>query len=307
MSKFEVNILGCGAATPTLRHNPSSQVINHRERLFIVDCGEGSQLEFRRQRLKFSKINRIFISHLHGDHCFGLVGLISTLGLLGRTGELVIHAPEGIHQIFTPILDFFCKEISFPVTFQTFDTSVCDTIYEDRSLTVSTIPLKHRVPCAGFLFKEKPKAPNLNKSMISKYDLSLRDIARILEGEDYVSPSGDVIDNAKFITKINPSFSYAYCSDTAFSRSIASIIKGVDLLYHESTFDAEKTVLASETGHSTTIQAAEIAKLSSAKKLMIGHFSSRYDDETILLHEAQTVFENTILAKEGLCVNVCIS
>ena len=302
--KFEVNVLGCGSATPTLRHHPSCQVINHRERLFMIDCGEGSQLEFRRQRLKFSKLTRIFISHLHGDHCFGLIGLISTLGLLGRTGELVIHAPEGIQQIFSPMLDFFCKEIPYPVVFQTFDTTKNEIIYEDRSLTVSTIPLKHRVPCAGFLMKEKEKTPNLNKQMLERYGLSLRDIARVLEGEDYISPEGKVIENSLFIAKNNSAYSYAYCSDTAYSASILPIIQDVDLLYHEATFEHSLADLASQTGHSTSSQAAEIAKQANVKQMMIGHFSSRYDDEKQLLEEARSIFPNTILAKEGLCVKI---
>ena len=302
--RFEVNVLGCGSATPTLRHHPSCQVINHRERLFMIDCGEGSQLEFRRQRLKFSKLTRIFISHLHGDHCFGLIGLISTLGLLGRTGELVIHAPEGIQQIFSPMLEFFCKEIPYPIVFQTFDTTKNEVIYEDRSLTISTIPLRHRVPCAGFLLKEKEKAPNLNKNMVERHELSLRDIARVLEGEDYTTKSGEVIANAHFIAKRNKAYSYAYCSDTAYSKTIIPIIKDVDLLYHEATFEQSLVDLASQTGHSTSKQAGEIASLANTHQLMIGHFSSRYDDEKLLLEESRSVFPNTILAKEGLCVKI---
>lgn len=302
--KFEVNILGCGSATPTLRHHPSCQVVNHRERLFMIDCGEGSQLEFRRQRLKFSKLTRIFISHLHGDHCFGLIGLISTLGLLGRTGELVIHAPGGIEQIFSPMLNFFCKEIPYPVIFETFDTTKNEVIYEDRSLIVSTIPLKHRVPCAGFLMQEKPKMPNLNKQMLERYELSLKDIARIQEGQDFTTKDGKIIENEKFIAKINKPYSYAYCSDTAFSKTIIPLIKDVDLLYHEATFEKSLKDLAEQTGHSTSSQAAEIAKLANAKQLMIGHFSSRYDDENQLLAEAKEVFANTILAKESLCATI---
>lgn len=301
MDKFEVNILGCGAATPTLQHNPSSQVLNIREKLFMIDCGEGTQLQFRRQRLRFGRLNQIFISHLHGDHCFGLIGLISTLALLGRTGDLVIHAPEGLEALLRPQIDFFCKDNPFEVIIKTFDTKKHELIYEDKSVTVHTIPLKHRVPCAGFLFKEKAKELNILGDKVKFYNIPIKEIANIKQGADFVTEDGKVIPNANLTKAPRAQKSYAYCSDTAYKESIIPIVEGVDLLYHEATFLSELATRAKETGHSTAEQAAQIAKKAGVKKLMIGHFSSRYDDNNLLLDEAQKVFGNTILANEELC------
>lgn len=301
MNKFEINILGCGAATPTLQHNPSSQVLNIREKLFMIDCGEGTQLQFRKQRLRFGRLNQIFISHLHGDHCFGLIGLISTLALLGRTGDLVIHAPEGLEEILRPQIDFFCRENPYQVTIETFDTKKHDLIYEDKSITVHTIPLKHRIPCAGFLFREKPKEANILSDKIKFYNIPIKEIAAIKQGADFVTEEGKVIPNANLTTPAKPTKSYAYCSDTAYKEDITHIIEGVDLLYHEATFLHDMKSRAKETGHSTALQAAKIAKMAGVKKLMIGHFSSRYDNNKDLLDEAKEIFENTILANEDLC------
>lgn len=301
MNKFEINILGCGAATPTLQHNPSSQVLNIREKLFMIDCGEGTQLQFRKQRLRFGRLNQIFISHLHGDHCFGLIGLISTLALLGRTGDLVIHAPEGLEEILRPQIDFFCRENPYQVIIETFDTKKHDLIYEDKSITVHTIPLKHRIPCAGFLFREKPKEANILSDKIKFYNIPIKEIAAIKQGADFVTEEGKVIPNANLTTPAKPTKSYAYCSDTAYKEDITHIIEGVDLLYHEATFLHDMKSRAKETGHSTALQAAKIAKMAGVKKLMIGHFSSRYDNNKDLLDEAKEIFENTILANEDLC------
>lgn len=301
MDKFEINILGCGAATPTLQHNPSSQVVNIREKLFMIDCGEGTQLQFRRQKLRFGRLSHIFISHLHGDHCFGLIGLISSLALLGRTGDLVIHAPAGLEALLRPQIDFFCKDNPYAVRIEEFDTKRHELIYEDKSVTVHTIPLKHRVPCAGFLFKEKEKEANIIKEKVNFYNIPIKEIAKIKQGADFVTEDGNVIPNANLTKRPSPSKSYAYCSDTAYSEKIVPIISGVDLLYHEATFMNDLSTRAKETGHSTAEQAAQIAKQAGAKKLMIGHFSSRYDDNSLLLKEAQEVFANTVLANEELC------
>lgn len=301
MNKFEVNILGCGAATPTLQHNPTSQVVNIREKLFMIDCGEGTQLQFRRQRLRFGRLSQIFISHLHGDHCFGLIGLISSLALLGRTGDLVIHAPEGLEALLRPQLDFFCRENPFEVKIVAFDTKKHELIYEDKSVTVYTIPLKHRVPCAGFLFREKEKEANLIKEKVNFYNIPIKELVKIKQGADFVAEDGTVVPNAQLTKKGVPPKSYAYCSDTAYSEKIVPIIQGVDLLYHEATFLRDLATRAKETGHTTAEQAAQIAKQAEVGKLMIGHFSSRYDDNSLLLKEAKEVFKNTILANEELC------
>ncbi len=300
MDKFEIDILGCGSATPTTRHNPSSQVINVRDKLFMIDCGEGTQLQLRRSKLRFGRLNRIFISHLHGDHCFGLIGLISTLGLLGRTGDLVIHSVAGLEEILRPEIDFFCRDNPFQVRVETFDPKISEIIYEDRSLTVKTIPLKHRVPCAGFLFQEKQKEAHLISDLIKFYNIPIKELAKIKQGADFVTEEGNLIPNARLTTPAESARSYAYCSDTAYDERIIPIIEGVDLLYHEATFANSDTARAKQTGHSTAQQAAEIAKRANVKRLMLGHFSARYTDNQILLDEAKEIFGNTILANEGL-------
>ena len=266
----------------------------------MIDCGEGTQLQLRRSKLRFGRLNRIFISHLHGDHCFGLIGLISTLGLLGRTGDLIIHSVAGLEEILRPEIDFFCKDHPFQVKIETFDPKKSEIIYDDRSVTVKTIPLKHRVPCAGFLFQEKQKEAHLISDLIKFYNIPIKELAKIKQGADFITEEGNVIPNARLTTPAEPARSYAYCSDTAYDERIIPIIEGVDLLYHEATFANSDTPRAKQTGHSTAQQAAEIAKRANVKKLMLGHFSARYPDNEILLDEAKGIFENTILANEGL-------
>lgn len=300
MEKFELDILGCGSATPTTLHNPSSQVLNIRDKLFMIDCGEGTQLQFRRSKLRFGRLNSIFISHLHGDHCFGLIGLISTLGLLGCTGDITIYSVAGLEEILRPEIDFFCKDNPFQVKIEIFDPKRSELIYDDRSVSVTTIPLKHRVPCAGFLFREKQKEAHLIPEMIKFYNIPIRELANIKKGADFITKEGKVIPNSHLTIPSEPARSYAYCSDTAYNEKIVPIIEGVDLLYHEATFVDEDAARAKTTGHSTASQAAQIAKLANVKKMMIGHFSARYPDNQILLDEARKVFPNTILANEGL-------
>jgi ribonuclease Z len=239
MENFDIHILGCGSALPTSRHALSSQVINFRGKLFMIDCGEGSQLQFRAMHLNFSHLNHIFISHLHGDHCLGLPGLISTLGMLDRAAPLHIYAQPEAPQIFRPILDYFCPNLPFPVEFHCFDPIQSSLIYEDRTLTVSTIPLHHRVSCAGFLFEEKPKSPHILPEMIDLYKVPLNQIQAIKNGFDFLSPFGQQIPHEQFVRPADPSRRYAYCSDTAYSEKIIPLITGVDLLYHEATY-AEK-------------------------------------------------------------------
>lgn len=304
MEKFELHILGCGSALPTTRHFPTSQIVNVRDKLFMIDCGEGAQLQFRKSRLKFSRLNRIFISHLHGDHCFGLLGLVSTLNLLGRTAELHIHSPQGLEALMTPMLDFFNRQMTYKVLFHEFDTKEEAVIYEDRSLTVTTIPLRHRMPCCGFLFAEKQRPNHILRDMIDFYQVPVYELNRIKNGADYVTPEGEVIANARLTRPSAPPRRYAYCSDTIFLPSIVEQIKGVDLLFHEATFADEDAPRAKETYHTTAAQAAEIARAAGVKNLLIGHFSARYEDESVLLKEASAVFPNTRLAKETLCISV---
>ena len=304
MEKFEINILGCGSALPTTRHFSSSQVVNIREKLFMIDCGEGAQLQLRRSKLKFTRLNHIFISHLHGDHCFGLMGLISTFGLLGRTAQLHIYAHADLEKLLQPQLDFFCKGMTYEVVFHNIDPTQAAVIYEDRSVTVTTIPLRHRIPSCGFLFQEKKTPNHIIRDMIDFYRIPVSQLNKIKNGEDYITEEGVVVPNNRLTTPSAAPRSYAYCSDTLYLKSIIPQIKGADLLFHEATFMSADDARAKETFHSTAFQAAQIAKEAEVKQLVIGHFSARYEDEILLLKESQTVFPQTILAKENLRINI---
>ena len=301
MEKFELHILGCGSALPTTRHFPTSQILNVRDKLFMIDCGEGAQLQFRKSRLKFSRLNHIFISHLHGDHCFGLLGLISTLNLLGRTAELHIHSPQGLEELLKPMLDFFNHQMTYPVVFHAFETKEPTLVYEDRSLTVTTIPLRHRMPTCGFLFAEKPRPNHIIREMIDFYQIPVYELNRIKNGADYVTPDGETIPNSRLTRPSDPPRSYAYCSDTLPLASVVEQVRGVDLLFHEATFVEEDAARAKETYHTTASQAASIAREAGVKRLLVGHFSARYDNEELLLEQARP---ETLLAKETLCVPI---
>ena len=304
MEKFELHILGCGSALPTTRHFATSQVVNLRDKLFMIDCGEGAQMQLRKSRLKFSRLNHIFISHLHGDHCFGLMGLISTFGLLGRTAELHIHSPKGLEELLAPMLNFFCHTLAYKVIFHEFDTRQASVIYEDRSMTVTTIPLRHRIPCCGFLFAEKTRPNHIIRDMIDFYKVPVYELNRIKNGADYITPEGEVIANARLTRPSDPPRRYAYCSDTIFRREIAEQISGVDLLFHEATFAESELARAKETYHTTAAQAGRIAVEAGVRRLVIGHFSARYEDENVLLNEASAIYPDTILAKENLCISL---
>ena len=287
MEKFELHILGCGSALPTTRHFATSQVVNLRDKLFMIDCGEGAQMQLRKSRLKFSRLNHIFISHLHGDHCFGLMGLISTFGLLGRTAELHIHSPKGLEELLTPMLNFFCHTLAYKVIFHEFDTRQTSVVYEDRSMTVTTIPLQHRIPCCGFLFAEKARPNHIIRDMVDFYKVPVYELNRIKNGSDYVTPEGEVIANTRLTRPSDPPRKYAYCSDTIFRPEIVEQLSGVDLLFHEATFAESELARAKETYHTTAAQAARIALEAGVHQLVIGHFSARYEDESILLKEAR--------------------
>ena len=304
MEKFELHILGCGSALPTTRHFATSQVVNLRDKLFMIDCGEGAQMQLRKSRLKFSRLNHIFISHLHGDHCFGLMGLISTFGLLGRTAELHIHSPKGLEELLAPMLNFFCHTLAYKVIFHEYDTRQASVIYEDRSMTVTTIPLQHSIPCCGFLFAEKARPNHIIRDMIDFYKVPVYELNRIKNGADYITPEGEVIANVRLTRPSDPPRRYAYCSDTIFRREIAEQISGVDLLFHEATFAESELARAKETYHTTAAQAGRIAVEAGVRRLVIGHFSARYEDENVLLKEASAIFPDTILAKENLCISL---
>lgn len=304
MEKFEITILGCGSATPSPKHYTSSQVVEIRGKLFMVDCGEGTQIQLRRSRVAFARINHIFISHLHGDHCFGLLGMISSFGLLGRTAPLFVHAPQELEPMLRQEMDFYCRDLEFQVEFQGFDPSKTAVVYDDRSLTVTAFPLKHRVPCAGFLFREKATSDHLDRAAADFYGVPQWDYNRIKEGGDFTAADGTVIPHDRLTKPADPGRSYAYCCDTAYNPSMIPVIKGADMIYHDCTYSGEDADRAKKHFHSTATDAARTALEAGAGKLMLGHFSARYTDENILLEEAKKTFPNTILAKENLTVSI---
>ena len=304
MEPFKVHILGCGSALPTLQHNASSQIVELREKLFMIDCGEGTQIQLRRLRIHFSKIIAVFISHLHGDHCFGLPGMISTFGMTGRTAPLHIYAPAAFEPILEQTLSFFCQGLEFKVVFHAVDTTQNKVVYEDRSLTVETIPLQHRIDCCGYLFREKPILPHIRRDMIDFYKIPISQINNIKAGADWVTPEGEVIANSRLTTPAEPARSYAYCSDTRYIKTLHELVKGVSTLYHESTYSAEDAERARLYWHSTSQDAAKVARDASVGKLLLGHFSARYNNESQLLEEAKEIFPNSYLTCEGATFDI---
>ncbi len=304
MAEFNINILGCGSALPTTRHLATSQVVDLRDKLYMIDCGEGTQVQMRKMRIRFGRLAHIFISHLHGDHCFGLPGLVSTLGMLGRTGELVVHGPKEVEAYLRPVMELFSRGMEFEVRFNPVDTRSHSLVMEDRSLSVYSIPLKHRIPTCGYLFAEKPKEAHIIREMTDFYQVPVRCMKDIKQGQDYVTPEGEVVPNSRLTRPAAPPKRYAFCSDTAYNRSVIPIIEGVDLLYHEATFAECDLARAKETFHSTARQAAEIARDAHVKRLVIGHYSARYEDLSELHREAEAVFPGTILGNEGMVVTL---
>ena len=303
MTRLELNILGCGSATMTPRHQPSCQVLNVRDNLMMIDCGEGAQLAVRRMKLKLMRLNHIFISHLHGDHCFGLPGLVSTMALLNRTGSLTIHTFEDGAKLFGQMLDYFCRERPFEVRFNIIDTHK-RVIWEDDAMTVTTFPLVHRVPAVGFLFREKTKLRHIIGEKVKELGVPHYAMNALRQGEDWVSPDGIVVPNDKLTTAADAAISYAYCSDTKFSKRVIKCVEGVDWLYHEATYDDSLRVKAHKRYHSTALEAATVAREAGVKQLILGHFSKRYLDETPLLDEARAIFPNTRLANEGMVIDL---
>lgn len=304
MEPFVVHILGCGSALPTLKHNASSQIVELRGKAFMIDCGEGTQMQLRRSRIHFAKINAIFISHLHGDHCFGLLGLLSTFGMLGRTSKLKVYTPMSYELLFKQQVEFFMQGLEYEIEFVPVDTEKHEVIYEDKSLTVESIPLCHRMPCCGYLFREKPTLPHIRRDMIDYYEIPISQINNIKNGADWTTPDGDVIPNERLVEPADPVRSYAYCSDTKYLPKLHELVEGVSVLYHESTYTAEHQDRAKLYYHSTAEQAAMVARDAHVGKLLLGHYSARYNNEDVLLREAKQVFENSYLSKEGLCFKI---
>lgn len=299
MQPFRVYILGCGSALPTLKHMPTSQVVELRDKQFMIDCGEGTQIQLRRSHIHFNRLHAVFISHLHGDHCFGLIGMISTFGLLGRTAPLHVYAPQELEVLLQAQMELFCNGLEFEVVFHAVDTTVMQVIYEDRSLTVSSIPLNHRVACCGFLFREKATLPHIRRDMIDYLEIPVSQINNIKNGAGWVKENGDVVPHEELVTPADPARSYAFCSDTKYMPRLAEMVKGVDLLYHESTYCNEQADRAKLYYHSTAEQAAMVAKAAGAGRLLLGHYSARYEDEQVMLNEARAVFPETYLTAEN--------
>lgn len=304
MEPFRIHILGCGSALPTLKHSASAQLIEMRGKCFMMDCGEGAQMQFRRSHVHFAKVSAIFISHLHGDHCFGLLGLLSTFGMLGRTSRLKIFAQECYASLFEQQMDFFMQGMTYEIEFVPVDTTLQKVVYEDHSVTVETVPLRHRVPCCGYIFREKPTLPHIRRDMIDYYGIPLSQINNIKNGADWTTPEGDIVPNSRLVEPADAPRSYAYCSDTCYLPDLYERVKDVTVLYHESTYTSENEDRAKIYYHSTARQAALVAQKAGAGRLLLGHYSARYNNENVLLEEAKAVFPESYLAQEGMVFEV---
>ena len=300
---MKLTILGCYSATPRTDTNPTSQVLEINNHMFLIDCGEGTQVELRRNKIKFARIKHIFISHLHGDHFFGLVGLISTFRLLTRETELHIYCPKGLKEVITLQMKLADSWTNYQLIFHELTSTESELIFEDDKVQVFTIPLDHRVYTNGFLFKEKAGDRHLDMNAVLNANINVAYYRKLKQGYDVVNEDGVLIDNNKVTTDPNPPKSYAFCSDTAYNEAIIPIIKDVDVLYHESTFLDQHASLAPKTKHSTAKEAATIAKKAKVKTLVLGHFSTRYDNLNDFKSEAQTVFESVELADDGKTFN----
>jgi ribonuclease Z len=304
MSQFELTILGCSSATPTSTRNPTAQLLQVAGRFFFLDFGEYTQIQLRKFKVKFQRIDHIFISHLHGDHYLGLMGLLSSMHLLGRTKELFLYCPAGLEEIIAVQLKHSATVLNYTIHYRFHDTERQELLFEDEKVSVETITLNHRIPCCGFLFKEKPKHRSLRRDALEKYAIPVSALHAIKQGYNYTSAEGKFVPNDELAIPAAPSYTYAYCSDTCYDARVVSQVKGADVLYHESTFMEDMRKRAKETYHSTAMDAGKVALEAGVKKLILGHYSARYTDLTPLLDEAKTVFPNAVLAFEGLVIDV---
>ncbi|MBF2709851.1 ribonuclease Z [Flavobacterium soyangense] len=296
---MNLTILGCYAATPRTFTNPTSQVLEIKNRLFLIDCGEGTQVQLRKNKIRFSRINHVFISHLHGDHFFGLVGLVSTFMLLNRITDLHIYGPKGIKEIINLQLRLSNSWPNYGLLFHELESKESEIVFEDDKVIVKTIPLKHRVYTNGFLFQEKVGDRKLDMNAVQNYEIDKCYYQKIKNGKDIILDDGRVIENHKLTFDPIPVKSYAFCSDTVYDESIIPYIKEVDVLYHESTFLDSEEVLAGKTMHSTAKEAATIALKANVKQLIMGHYSTRYDSIELFKEQAETIFPNILLADDG--------
>lgn len=301
---MKLTILGCYAATPRTITNPTSQVLEIKNQMFLIDCGEGTQVQLRKHKIKFSRINHIFISHLHGDHFYGLVGLISTFMLLNRVNDLHVYGPKGIKEIILLQLRASGSYTGYNLFFHELDSKVSEIIYEDEKVVVKTIPLKHRVYTNGFLFQEKNIQRKLNIEAVEHYGIETCYYQKIKYGGNITLDDGSVINNSELSFDPEPEKSYAFCSDTVYNEAIIPIIEGVDALYHETTFLESEAHLAEKTMHTTAKEAAKIATLANVKTLIMGHYSTRYGNIELFKQEAQTIFNNVILADDGKTIEL---
>jgi ribonuclease Z len=296
---MKLTLLGCYAATPRTITNPTAQVLEIRNRMFLIDCGEGTQVQLRKNKLKFSKINHIFISHLHGDHLYGLVGLISTFMLLNRQTDLHVYGPKGIKEIILLQLRYSNSFTGYNLYFHELESKESEVIFEDEKVIVKTIPLQHRIYTNGFLFQEKPKERKLNVEAVEHYQIDKAYYRKIKYGGDITLDNGQVVTNAELSFDPEPTKSYAFCSDTAYNEAIVPLIQNVDVLYHEATFLESEADKAEKTMHSTAKQAATIAKRANVKHLVLGHYSTRYSSIDLFQQEAETIFPNVLLGDDG--------
>ena len=296
---MKLTILGCYAATPRTFTNPTSQVLEIKNHLFLIDCGEGTQVQLRKNKIKFSKINHIFISHLHGDHFYGLVGLVSTFMLLNRTNDLHIYGPKGIKEIITLQLRLSNSWTNYGLFFHELESNESEIIFEDKKVVVKTIPLKHRVYTNGFLFQEKIGERKLNVAAVQDYEIENCYFQNIKNGKDITLDDGRIIENEKLSFEPLAPKSYAFCSDTIYNEAIIPIINKVTVLYHETTFLESEVVLAEKTMHSTAKEAARIAVKANVETLLLGHFSTRYGNIDLFKEEAEPIFSNTLLCDDG--------
>ncbi|MEO8068227.1 MAG: ribonuclease Z [Flavobacteriales bacterium] len=297
MMRFEVTTIGTGAALPARGRLPSAQVLNHGDRLYMIDCGEGTQEQLRRRGVRFQHLKHIFISHMHGDHYLGLMGLLSTLHLLGRTEELVVHGPEPLAEVIHVQLRASGTYLRYPLIIRATAAESGEVVMQDDRMIVTALALAHRIPCTGFLFREKPGLLRLRPEAVERIPHYMR--SAIKNGADLDIPEGETVPNSELTLQPAPTRSYAYCSDTAYSPDLVRHLNGVDLLYHEATFTEQLAARAKETMHSTAAQAASIARDACVGQLLLGHFSSRYKTVDPLLREARTIFANTLASEEG--------
>lgn len=297
-----ITILGNNSAVPAFGRNPTAQVLQSADESYLIDCGEGTQMQMQRFRMKRSRINHIFISHLHGDHYFGLIGLLTSLSLLGRTQDIHLHAPAPLKKIIDLHLEVANTSLSFPLHFHPLEKE--GLIVDQNKMTVHCFPVSHRIECWGFLFRQKKNPRKVDKERVKSYEIPSSFYDKLQQGEDYITKKGTIIPNEEVTIQGAPALSYAFCADTLYDESIIDKIKGVDLLYHEATYLRALTDRANLHYHSTTEQAATIAQKAGVKKLIIGHFSSKYEAIDQFLEEARAVFPNTELALEGMCYKI---